>query len=830
MSGSVDLATTAPHPPADAGERLAAEMAAAWARGERLPAEHYLGLDPGLLEQPEAAVRVIYEEVCLRQGLREPVSAEELRRRFPRWASELALMLDCHQLVQAHLGPPRFPAPGETLGDFRLIAELGRGMKARVFLATQPELADRPVVLKVTPRQDREFVSLARLQHTHIVPLHGAYDFPTRNLRALCLPYLGGATLARVLELLRATPPARRTGRSLVEALDRAGGDGPQSPPSQGAPREALARATYPEAVCWIGACLADALNHAHARGLVHLDIKPSNVLLAADGQPLLLDFHLAHHPFPAGGPAPGGLGGTPAYMSPEQRAAYAAGGAGRPVPAAVDGRSDIYSLGRLLYDSLGGAEPGEGGSLPGLRRRNPQVSVGLSDIIRRCLAAEPARRYPDAASLAADLRRHLADQPLRGVANRSLRERWRKWRRRRPAAPLWAGLFLALAALPLTLAVVAVERVGDAREALRDGQERLRARDYAEAARTLARGEARVEHLPGCGWLTRQFQAPLRAARRGVALGHLHTVCERLRLLGGGDVFTEGQLRTLEGHCRAAWEARGGLAGSSDAPLDEAVEEQAQADLTDLVLLWEDLGRRLAAHNPRMREAQAEMRKVLEEAEALLGPSAPLARERRLLDGYANTDAGPAARTPWEQVALARSLLRAGELDEAARQLERALERRPQDFWANFCSGACAYRRGRHADALAGFSAAAALAPEFAEVYHNRALAHAACGNVPAALRDYGRALALAPGLAASAVNRGLLHFREGRHAQAVADLESALEHGAEPAALHYNLALVHQAAGDDAAARRHLEQALRHDPRHAEASGMLKRLGGGR
>src|SRR5262249_50889713 len=98
--------------------------------------------------------------------------------------------------------------------------------------------------------------------------------------------------------------------------------------------------------VCWIGACLAHALHYAHDHGLVHLDLKPSNLLLAADGQPSILDFHLAHAPCRAGDPVPEWFGGTPGYMSPEQEAALAAARDGQPVPAAVDGRSDIYSLG----------------------------------------------------------------------------------------------------------------------------------------------------------------------------------------------------------------------------------------------------------------------------------------------------------------------------------------------------------------------------------------------------------------------------------------------------------------------------------------------------
>ena len=86
-------------------------------------------------------MRIVYEEVCLRQERGEEVGVGELERRFPRWANELAVMLDCHRLVQSRLAAPQFPAVGESLGDFRLLAELGRSNHARVFLAAQPTLA-----------------------------------------------------------------------------------------------------------------------------------------------------------------------------------------------------------------------------------------------------------------------------------------------------------------------------------------------------------------------------------------------------------------------------------------------------------------------------------------------------------------------------------------------------------------------------------------------------------------------------------------------------------------------------------------------------------------
>src|SRR5262249_1929295 len=146
------------------------------------------------------------------------------------------------------------------------------------------------------------------------------------------------------------------------------------------------------------------------------------------------------------------------------------------------------------------------------------------------------------------------------------------------------------------------------------------------------------------------------------------------------------------------------------------------------------------------------------------------------------------APRTAWEHYAVGRFLLRSGELAPAARALERSLELQPQGFWPNFYQGTCAYRLRRYEDALNALCVCVALAPERAECFHNRALAHAALGHTDCALHDYGRALELDPGLAAAALNRGTLHYREKRYADATADLRRALDNGADPAVVHYN------------------------------------------
>src|SRR5438067_2144833 len=120
---------------------------------------------------------------------------------------------------------------GDVLGKFRLLTELGSGGQGRVVLATQTDLADRPVVLKLTPCDGGEHLSLARLQHTHIVPLYGVRDEPALHLRLLCMPYFGSATLSRLLDALAENPVAKRTGRDVLAALDRLQSATPGPPP-----------------------------------------------------------------------------------------------------------------------------------------------------------------------------------------------------------------------------------------------------------------------------------------------------------------------------------------------------------------------------------------------------------------------------------------------------------------------------------------------------------------------------------------------------------------------------------------------------------------------
>jgi serine/threonine protein kinase/Flp pilus assembly protein TadD len=732
-------------------DRLAADMRRRWEEGDRPVTEDYLAAYPALRDHPGAAAELIYEEVSLRRGRHEPDGSGEVLRRFPQWAAQLRVLLDLRDTLDAE-GEPDYPGVGDRLGEFHLLAELGRGRRGQVYLARQPALADRPVVVKLTPRADAEHLSLARLQHTHIVPLYAAHDDPARRLRVLCMPFFGGATLAHTLARLGPIPPADRTPTDLWAAVGSGAGKDTVAGEVLSL-RPPWAAANYARVIAHFGACLADALQFAHERHLVHMDVKPSNVLLTAEGEPMLLDFHLARPPVAAGDPPPAWLGGTPAYLSPEQRSALDAVRSGNTVPARVDGRSDVYSLGVVLYEVLAGGLPDAAGSP--LSSRNPGVSVGLSDVVARCLKTDPGERYPNAAALADDLRRHLADLPLRGVRNRSLPERWRKWRRRRPHALGAAGVLALLLAAAGFAAGYVEHRREVARAALDEGNAELARGRFAEARGAFRRGLAVVGGLPVRGGLEAELSRGLRRADRAAAAGDLHAVADVMRALAVADGTAPADLAKADRLGRRLWDRRADLFALTAADLPPAVRDRARADLLDVALVWSDLRIRLAPPGQATAERQSAI-EVLTEADRELGPCAGVYLERAALarelgrPADAEVDLRRSAATPpasaWEHVALGAHHLRRGAPELARTEFERAVGRDPRSFWARLHLGRCDLALGRVDDALLAFAVCVGLDPDNPVGHLHKGLAHARLGHRDKALADIDRALDLDP------------------------------------------------------------------------------------
>jgi serine/threonine protein kinase len=313
--------------------------------------------------------------------------------------------------------PRGLPGPGQRVDDFELLVLLGTGSFARVFLARQVSL-DRQVALKVSLNRGQEARTLASLEHDHIVRVFSEVVDPQRDLRLLCMQYVAGTTLEQIITALSALPREQRNGQALLDAVARLA-SGPAATLDLAAlrDRELLGELDLVETVCWIGARLAEALAHAHGLGVLHRDIKPANILVNCYGRPLLADFNLAvTSKIDAGEQA---FGGTLAYMAPEHLDAF---NPDNWTPAsAVDARSDIYSLGVVLYQLYTGelpfGPPPDGPANEALqymaderRRGAPPLSkhapapAALERVIARCLSARPSERHQSAVELAADL------------------------------------------------------------------------------------------------------------------------------------------------------------------------------------------------------------------------------------------------------------------------------------------------------------------------------------------------------------------------------------------------------------------------------------------
>ncbi|MBX3469589.1 MAG: protein kinase [Planctomycetes bacterium] len=727
--------------------------------------------------------------------------------------------------------------PQEVLGGYRIVSELGRGAMGVVYEAIQERLGRR-VALKVLPQAHalqgvarerfvREAQATASLKHPGIVPIYDVGE--ERGVHFFAMELLEGRSLKGIVDQEKALAP-ERAARIIKDA--------------------------------------AEALDFAHERGVIHRDVKPDNIFVRQDGTVVVTDFGLALRVHDAALTREGTIVGTPLYMAPEQARG----------DAPVDRRADVYGLGITLYELLAGQVPFEDARDTGallemvthddpqpLGRVKPGLPAPLTAVVEVAMEKDPARRYPTAAALAADLGRFLAGEPILARPPTRLTRTWRLVRRRGRA------LLVGGSALAILLGFGASMNL-------------LRRRWQADNQVLDAIGLAR-------------------AGQRDGALAALERALELWPGLAEAN-FRLGELAATRAEARRAWDlalarepkhveallARGRLSRDEGA-LDDALADLAAAAthaapadprpplLVGLVQLA--LG--------RADDAAPRLRHGLELARAARATRDPLYAEAVLRLGELELAHGDAQAAQVEleeavrllpqevgpQVLLAQALVANGDDPAAVEALTAALRRAPGDLRAQELRGRAYRRLGRPVEAFRDLTAArdlpsarlargllrfetidfittgdviafddlgaredleAAAAEASRLSPRDRALALLALGWLelasprPSRTRAFERweaAAALAPSAAGPRLARALVGLeRAVDHDEAARILGEALVAPAGAYAARVGLARVAEAKGDLARARALLDEAVALAPGRETARGYRYRL----
>ena len=469
-------------------ERLAADFVERHRQGKHPPLSEYTDRYPDLA----ADIRDLFPALVQIEKLKPPADATDATDVFERPATPALANL-------------------ERLGDYRILREVGRGGMGVVYEAEQESLG-RHVALKVLPssallnptylaRFRREAQAAGRLHHTNIVPVFGVGECD--GVHYYAMQFIQGEGLDKVLADVRrlrrppgageALPPEGSVAHTLLTGQfnpPMAADPGkPNEHPDSSSLTSRLSpcgpEAEYFRGVARIGVQVADALAYAHRQGILHRDVKPSNLLLDLQGTVWVADFGLAKAEGTEELTHTGDIVGTIRFMAPERFE-------GKSLP-----QSDVYGLGLTLYELLtlrpAFDDTNKGRLIDRVLHEpprppcklDPRVPRDLETLVLKCLAKDPRERYATAEALAEDLRRFLADRPIHARRATAAEQAWR-WCRRNPwLAGLSAAVLLLLLVVAVGSSVFALRlqrELGYRRQAEGDALEKLFTAQVAEA------------------------------------------------------------------------------------------------------------------------------------------------------------------------------------------------------------------------------------------------------------------------------------------------------------------------------------------------------------
>ncbi len=727
---------------------------------------------------------------------------------------------------------------GKQFGPYRVVAPLGEGGMAAVYRAYQASM-DRYVALKVLPQyfaRDPEFVGrfaqearvLAKLQHVHILPVH---DFgEADNYTYIVMPFVQTGTLADLLD-------------------------------SEPLPMDQIEK---------IVSQVGSALDYAHSEGVIHRDVKPSNILIDQLGNCLLTDFGIAK--IVEGTSAftqTGGILGTPAYMSPEQIRGET-----------LDGRSDIYSLGVVLYEMATGRPPFKAETPPAIfvkhlhdplpppHIHNSEIPQGVERVILKALCKEREDRFDTMAEMVHALSRGVADVLPTALVRKEELElpaaprrlpstemgvpatRVRKEKKERKALhlPKWAwgaaGGLLLLATV-LALVLVFAPRDDDDKELTRtslpptEEQEDLATRPAETEVASIGAEEGGEEGEGEGDEGEALYQEGLRLGEQGDWVGALALLNEAIATgFERGELYHDRGIacRQLEEDaCSSEQELESYSAAINlglDSPGVYRDRGWAYANLGEAELAIEDFNRliELEPDGPHNWTARGEQYLNLGEIDAGLAdwaravelePDNPdlhsslgwtylgLGDPNLALDSF-DRAIELAPNDPWSWRGRGQARQQMGDLEGALEDHNRAIELGPEDIYYFFDRGWVYWEMGETELAMADWDAAIEWEPENPDSWIERGWHLLELGETQRALDDFNQAIELDPESGSTYHSRASAYWEMGDGESALADMSRAVELEPDDAWVWYQRGVLLRDMGDYHAALENMDRAV--------------------
>jgi len=695
------------------------------------------------------------------------------------------------------------PSLGILIGKYKILEILGKGGMGTVYRAHDTNL-DRPVALKVltghadddhaVARFIREARTAARLQHPNIVAV---YDFgEVGKIHFIATELIEGKSLDKLI-YEHITP---RRGLNIIR-------------------KSALA------------------LHHAHTNGVLHRDVKPSNILIGLQDEPHIADFGLAKHAFDSKLTISGTVVGTPSYISPEQ-------GEGK----AIDGRTDLYALGATLYHILTGTPPFEGFSALDILRKavsedpisprsvNPEIPKDVETIIMKCMEKNPKKRYENCLELAKDIERYLNDELITARPVSIIEKGFRKVGRNPWAYGGLAAAVLAFAiGAPIVLtslksaelqrqktAQIENEREKEKKAKEENDRKRREAwplyqhaeQEFKDAEDALKRGEyAEYENLRA---KTRNTLETILAQHELPEALYLHT--KILRKTGEYEKAIQELDRVIELN-------NDNFLALFDRGLNRIylLLDRQQADESIKNLIKSDFWRlRELAQNNKDQQLKTEDKIVF--GEALL---AHLEKDYKQSIGLLRQTLDSNKYSVEAYFFLGSAYMETKNYNGAVEAFSQAVNYNPGDWRAFGNRGTVFLILNDCKKALEDYSNSINI-KKHPQILHSRGVLYAAVEKynielseserLERALRDYNEALNLDPRFTNALISRGILKRKKGDTPGAISDYSAAIEIKVSPLA-YYNRANCHYSLRDFKSAGEDYNKCLSLDPTHCSA-----------